>query len=73
MDKIEFMYLIKRLNLENTKLIEATSVIHWDNDNEMPCSISDDIRRFFDAIVNFFNCLPYMIEKLKNHDVTTNG
>jgi hypothetical protein len=39
----------------------------------MPCSISDDIRRLFDAIVNFFNCLPYMTEKLKKLDVTTNG
>ncbi len=73
MDEIGFIYHIMTSNLENTKLIEATSVIHWDNDNEMPCSISDDIRRLFDAIVNFFNCLSYMIEKLKNLDVTTNG
>ena len=73
MDKIGFIYHIRTSNLENTKLIEATSVIHGDNDNEMPCSISDDIRRLFDAIVNFFNCLSNMIEKLKNLDVTTNG
>jgi len=73
MDEIGFIYHIMTSNLENTKLIEATSVIHWDNDNEMPCSISDDIRRLFDAIVNFFKCLSYMIEKLKNLDVTTNG
>lgn len=37
MDKIEFMYLIKMSILENTKLIEATSVIHWDND--MKCLV----------------------------------
>jgi hypothetical protein len=53
-------------NLENTKLTEATSVIHRHNDDEMLCSLDYGIRRLFDAIVNFFNSLSYMIEKLKN-------
>jgi hypothetical protein len=71
MDKIEFMYLIRcqiwKIRNSHGKLGKR------DKENEMPCSINYDLRRLFDAMVNFFNCLSHIIEKLKNLDVTTNG